>query len=134
MSLGYAVGDGILGGNFYGISETNLDNLKKTIMEYQKEVEAKLDNLCQEVNAGVVSGAVKGDDLTSAIQTFVNAVKEEAKEWSTHINQYCTAIDEVKASFKTTQTQSASILQDNTSSVSSQAERYNYGGGSSSAS
>lgn len=134
MSIGFAVGDGNFGKNFYGISETNLENVKNTIMSFQKEVERNLDNLCQEVNSGVVSGAVKGEELTSSIQAFVSAVKEEAKEWSSHINQYCTAIDEVKASYKSTQTQSASLLQENTSSVSNQAERYNYGGGSSSAS
>lgn len=135
-NFGYAVGDGFLGKNFYGISETNLEGVKQTILSFQKQVEADLDELCNEVNSGVVSGAVKGEALTQAIQSFVNAIKQEAKDWSSYINTYAAAIDEVISQFKITQTQSASALDDSSSSVSSQAERYNYGGstGSSSAS
>lgn len=135
MSLGYGIGGGVFGKEFYGISEQGIEEAKNIITDFTKETKTKLDEFADGISEDTMANAVKGTELASAIKNFVAAVKTEAYEWSTHMLSYCTALDQIKSDYDTNKTSSASTLQSNESSVSSQTDEYSYsGGGASSAS
>lgn len=129
MSSGFGIGGGVFGKEFYGISEAGIDAAKTVITDFANETKAKLDEFANGISENTMAYAVKGTELASAIKNFVAAVKTEAYEWSTHMLAYCTALDQIKSDYDTNKTSSASTLQSNESSVSSQTDEYSYSGG-----
>jgi predicted transcriptional regulator of viral defense system len=132
MALGFGVGGGVFGSEFYGISETGIDAAKDTILDLSKTVKDTLDEFADGITEDTMAQAVKGTELATALKNFVEAVKKEAQEWSTHMLAYCTALDEVKEQYQTNKTEASSSLDTSSSDVSSQADEYTYSGGSAS--
>lgn len=132
MSWGLGVGGGVFGKEFYGISEEGIETAKTTITDFANTTKKNLEDFANGINESTMANAVKGTELADALQKFVAAVKTEAYEWSTHMLSYCTALDQVKEEYVQNKTTSSSALDDNSASVSSQAEEYTYGGGSAS--
>ena len=116
---------------FVGINQQGMENLKGDLIQLEKNVEGTLEGMLTDVS---MDNAFKGEQLQGAVKSFVKAVKEEGQEWASRITEYCAQIDRMLSSMKTAQSQMASGLDTSSRAVSSQTERYTYGGGSSSAS
>lgn len=123
--------NGVSGSNdFVGIDEKGMASLKNDLQSLEKGVESIIDEITQ----ADMNEAFKGEQFQAAVKNFIAAVRDEGKEWTSHINEYCARIDVVLESMKTSQSQLASGIDQSTKEVSSQTSQYNYGGGSTSAS
>lgn len=81
------------GGSFIGINYNEIENMRIAVRNYVKGVQDVLDKLNTEANS---ANALKGDDLTKAVQKYIGAVDKCAAAYVSSLKAFSDQLYEVQ--------------------------------------
>lgn len=81
------------GGTFVGINYNEIPNMRAAIRNYVTEIQKVLDKLNTQASS---DNALKGEELTAAVQKYINAVDKCAKAYVSSLLAYSDQMYEVQ--------------------------------------